>query len=228
MMDKPTKPIGRKAYGSIGHIKGSRLGPGDHTIHDGQSDICVNGRPGKTVWVQAKLDGSCVSVARLNDGELVALGRAGYPANTSPHIMHHLFADWVHEREHWFHFIQPGERVVGEWLAQAHGTRYDLRGRLPFVAFDIMRDDKRLTVGEFINRIGPYIPHPSTISGPIPPEEAMGKLDHYGAEEPEGVMYRVESTKGVEYLAKWVHADKVDGLYLDGDPVWNWTPEANP
>ena len=55
----------------------------------------------------------------------------------------------------------------------------------------------------------------------------------HGAIDPiEGAMWRVESkgNKGnVEFLAKYVRHDKVDGRYLpkvSGQPeVWNWRPE---
>jgi len=221
-MTKPDKPIGSKAYGSIPHIPGSRLGPGDYTIHQGQASICTTDARGRTVWVQTKLDGSCVSVARIDGGDLVALGRAGYAAITSPHQMHHVFDAWSTHHADRFAFLKPGERVVGEWLAQAHGTKYDLRDRPPFVAFDIMRGTTRATMGEFIDRAAGLLAIPDTISGPIEPGAAMDTLDDYGADEPEGVVYRVEHNGAVEFLAKWVHADKVDGKYLFGDPVWNW------
>lgn len=107
-------------------------------------------------------------------------------------------------------------------MAQAHGTKYDLTDRWPFVAFDIMRGDKRATLNEFLDRAAGFLPVPDTVSGPIDPLDAMDGLDAYGAEEPEGVIYRVEHNGVVEFLAKWVHADKVDGKYLFGDPVWNW------
>lgn len=64
-MIAPEKPLGGKAYGSIGHLPHSRLGAGDHSVPDGQSKICC----GKTrdkhdrVIVQEKLDGSCCAVA---------------------------------------------------------------------------------------------------------------------------------------------------------------------
>lgn len=38
---KPRKPLGRRAYGSIGHLPGSRLGPGDHHVPEGQGRICT-------------------------------------------------------------------------------------------------------------------------------------------------------------------------------------------
>lgn len=222
----PTKPLGRKAYGSIGHIHGSRLGPGDHHVHEGQSAYCTTKAPkDKTVWVQTKLDGSCVSAALLESGELVALGRAGYEARTSTHEMHHLWADYVDEhRDDFLAVLLPGERIVGEWLAQAHGTRYDLTRRDPFVAFDVMTGGKRLGFAAFHDRVVPRFSIPATTQGSCDPTAAMERLDSYGADEPEGVVYRVESAKGVDFLAKWVRADKIDGKYLNGDPVWNWRP----
>lgn len=80
------KPLGHKAYGSIGHLPGSRLGPGDHHVPVGQGHICTAKRRDKHdwVWVQEKLDGCCMSVAKI-DGRIVALGRAGYTAASAPH-----------------------------------------------------------------------------------------------------------------------------------------------
>lgn len=241
-----TKPLGRKAYGSIGHIAGSRLGPGDHSVHENQSAFCTTAAPkGTYVWTQTKLDGSCVSAALLESGELVALGRAGYLARTSTYEMHHWWADWVDANEARFRAVlKPGERMVGEWLAQAHGTRYDLTDREPFVAFDIMQADKRLCVLDFEDRLcgnedDGWTPQPfetpdrMTAPNPIMPELALTQLDAYGADEPEGVVYRVETyrkNKGgwcVDFLAKWVRPDKIDGKYLiDHEPIWNWRPRS--
>lgn len=221
----PEKPLGRKAYGSIGHIHGSRLGPGDHHVHEGQSAYCTTKAPkDKKVWVQTKLDGSCVSAALLDTGELVALGRAGYLARTSNYAMHHMWADWVDRyAEDFRHVLQPGERIVGEWLAQAHGTRYELNGRDPFVAFDIFHAEKRLPFKTFRDRTFDRFVLPDTMIGPSDPVEAMNRLYAYGADQPEGVVYRVESAKGVDFLAKWVRPDKVDGGLLDQN-IWNWLP----
>jgi hypothetical protein len=237
-MSADLKPLGRKAYGSIGHIHGSRLGPGDHSVHEGQSAYCTTAAPkDKTVWVQTKLDGSCVSAALLPSGELVALGRAGYLATSSKYEMHHMWARWVKANEARFReVLRTGERIVGEWLAQAHGTCYKLDGRDPFVAFDIMVDDKRMCLTSMEDRLygneedgflqGFEMPDRLLGSGPCHPVTAMESLDSYGADEPEGVVYRVEGTKNgmpvVDFLAKWVRPDKVDGKYLNGDPVWNW------
>lgn len=232
---KPHRPLGRKAYGSIGHVAGSRLGPGDHSVNESQSATCTRSAASHlTVYCQAKLDGSCVAAARLDDGSIVALGRAGYLASSSTYEMHHLWADWVAEHEHRFaEVLEPGERLVGEWLAQAHGTVYDLNGREPFVAFDLMTDSTRAPMAEFVERVADMFAVPDMIEGPIAPELAFVALDHYGADRGEGVMYRVEGAKGggptrVNFLAKWVRHDKADGVFLSGDPVWNWHPEHAP
>jgi hypothetical protein len=42
--------------------------------------------------------------------------------------------------------------------------------------------------------------------------------------EIEGVVYRVERKGVVDFLAKYVRPDKVDGKYLSGDPIWHWRP----
>src|SRR5207302_2425635 len=80
-LSKVIKPMGRKAYGSICHLPGSRLGPGDHKLNEDQTRILTERCRDKhdLIVVQEKLDGSNVAVARIN-GEVIALGRAGYPA----------------------------------------------------------------------------------------------------------------------------------------------------
>lgn len=137
------KPLGRKNYGSIGHLPCSRMGPGDHACHEGQQRIATEKARDKhdVIIVMEKVDGSNVGIARVGD-EIHALGRAGYLAQSSKYEQHQLFAAWVRESEEfWRDMLQPGERLVGEWLAQAHSTRYTLPLG-PFAAFDLM-------VGEF-------------------------------------------------------------------------------
>jgi hypothetical protein len=81
------KPLGHKSYGSIGHLHGSRIGPGDHMVHEGQSKIATKKLRDKhdTVIVQEKLDGSNVSIARI-DGVITPLQRKGYLAISSPYL----------------------------------------------------------------------------------------------------------------------------------------------
>ena len=235
------KPLGRKAYGSIGHLPNSRLGPRDHHIHEGQARICTVEARDKhdRLVVQEKLDGSCTAVAMVN-GEIVALGRAGWPARTSPYEMHQLFAEWVKEQEKRFRAVlREGERLVGEWLAQAHGTRYELPHE-PWVCFDLMVDADRVIVDELEHRVGrgefvtPWVVNDATgKAAALSVEIAMGDIGdgQHGALDPvEGAVWRVERQGKVDFLAKWVRPDKVDGAYLPelsgGEPVWNWRPNG--
>lgn len=237
MAARPAKPLGTKAYGSIPHLPGSRMGPRDHHCHEGQARIATLATRDRhdQVTVQEKLDGSCVAVARI-DNEVVALGRAGYPSLSSPHEMHQLFAAWVNaHRGRFKSLLTPGERVVGEWLAQAHGTRYELAHE-PFVAFDLMVGRVRATAEEVTARVttqGFVVPHVLHV-GPLgidAMQERLGLTGFHGAaDRAEGAVWRVERKGVVDFLVKWVHPDKTDGCYLPeiagGTAVWNWRPAA--
>jgi hypothetical protein len=62
-----TKPLGRKAYASIPHLPGSRLGPGDHRCPESQAAICLSqarDRFDRTI-VTEKLDGSDTAIANV-------------------------------------------------------------------------------------------------------------------------------------------------------------------
>lgn len=230
------KPLGIKAYGSIPHLPGSRLGPGDHHCHDGQAKIATVKTRDRydTVTVTAKLDGSCCSVARI-DGVIVPLGRAGYLASTSKYEQHQLFAQWVYANQGRFmEALEDGERMVGEWLAQAHGTRYALKHE-PFVPFDIMRGTMRLPVQQLWDisqRLGFTLPTPISLLGPLSIEDAMKSVEHcfHGElDPPEGAVWRVERKGEFDFITKFVRPDKVDGAYLPEvsgkEAVWNWRPE---
>lgn len=234
---KPVKVLGHKAYGSIPHLIGSRRGPGDIGVNEGQHRICTEKARDKhdVIIVQEKLDGSCVAVAKSGD-EILPLIRAGYLAKNSNYKQHHLFHDWVMEnRDRFQHLLCNGERVVGEWLAQAHGTRYNLSHE-PFVVFDIMRGHERLNFHETYARcqsepvelVMPWCIH----SGPpISIEAVMAKLKDHGChgavDIAEGAVWRVERQGKVDFLAKYVRPEKgADGKYLESvtgeGPVWNW------
>src|SRR5437763_15316138 len=115
MSDDPitkfTKPLGIKAYGSICHLPGSRLGPGDHKLNPGQARILTEKTRDKhdVIIVQEKLDGSNVCVARVG-GVLIPLGRSGYSAVSSKYEQHQLFAGWGFERLERVEFRVEGER----------------------------------------------------------------------------------------------------------------------
>lgn len=230
-----------KAYGHIAHLPGSRLGPGDHKLTEGQAKILTvkaRDRHDKIV-VREKLDGSNVAVARV-DGELVALGRAGYRALSSNYEQHRFFALWVMENQKLFAFLKDGERVNGEWLCQAHGTRYELRHE-PFVAFDLMRGQERASNDELETRCGGagiVLPHLLHVGGPISIKDVMAILEgepgnrrngFHGAIDPvEGAVWRVERKDKVDFLGKYVRPEKTDGKYLpeisNCEPVWHWRP----
>ncbi|MEW6213097.1 MAG: RNA ligase family protein [Acidobacteriota bacterium] len=247
-MEANRKPLGIKSYGSIAHLPGSRMGPGDHKCHEGQKRIATEKMRDRHdhIIVQEKLDGSNVGVARLN-GDLYPLTRAGYLAQTSPYEQHWHFAEWVERnRNRFLSVLSEGERLCGEWLMQAHGTRYELRHE-PFVAFDLMVGNKRAVYDELMSRVSvadfitPTVIHKGS---PLSVEEAMSRLGAYGfhgALDPvEGGVWRVERNelihpgKGserrrvVDYLIKYVRPDKVDGCFLPDvsgkEAIWNWQP----
>ena len=241
----PTKPLGHKSYGSIGHLPGSRMDANhkkyatgkvsgeDFGVHEGQAAICTIKSRDKhdTIIVQEKVDGSNVAVANI-DGVVTPLIRAGYPAVSSKYEQHRLFAAWVFERTELFAWLKPGERLCGEWLAQAHGTRHDLVGRSPFVAFDLIRGHDRALYRELTERAtGVEIVPLLSMGRPISIHEAMTLLGsgRYGSiDPPEGCVWRVERHGKVDFLAKYVRPEKVDGCYLPEmsgkEAVWNWRP----
>ncbi len=232
------KPLGGHAYGSIPHLSGSAGGRSHKRVSPGEEAICCRRvrDPRDRVWIQEKLDGSCCVVLRTQDA-LLPLIRSGYPAATSPYDQHRWFADWVEENaERFLAVLRPGERLAGEWLAQAHATRYDLAGREPFVPFDILQGQKRLPVQAAWERLQNVFPEAVMgfmLQGPMPPEAAykvFAEKNRYRALDPvEGVVYRVERNGSVLFLAKWVAPNKTAGVYLpeiSGQPaVWNWRPQ---
>lgn len=245
---KNEKPLGHKSYGSIPHLPNSRAGEKDFQANSGQVLIATEKARDKNdiIIVQEKVDGSNCAVAKIG-GDIVALGRAGFRAETSPYEQHRLFAWWVEtQRERFNTLLQEGERVVGEWMAQAHGTRYQLQEE-PFIVFDLMRGHERTCYKEFLNRVaGSLLPIPNELhfGEPISVDavlELLGERGHHGADKAEGAVWRVErmiptGKKGekkqvVDYLVKYVRPEKVDGCLLPektgGEAVWNWYPKPS-
>ena len=246
-MANSPKPIGGKSYGHIAHLPGSRMGPGDHHCHEGQARIATEKARDRHdhIIVQEKLDGSNVAVARLGE-RIVALTRAGYIAASSPYEQHHHFEKWAHRnRDRFMRVLSDGERLCGEWLMQAHGTRYQLAHE-PFVAFDLMSDQARLPYDLFLARtaLGEFVtPHLLHRGGPLNVAAALrllGAHGFHGALDPvEGAVWRVERDelirpsggerhRIVDFLAKYVRPDKVDGVFLSEisgqPPFYNWQP----
>src|SRR5438132_1396303 len=244
-MQERRKPLGMKNYGHIAHLPGSVVGPGDHPWGLGQARIATWKARDRHdhVIVQEKLDGTNVGVARL-DSILYPLVRAGYVADTSPFEQHWRFAQWVYaNQDRFLAALRDGERLVGEWLMQAHGTRYQLTHE-PFVAFDLMVGNERARYDELVARVKnvdfvtPAVIHRG---GPLSIEAAMKKLNTYGfhgASDPvEGAVWRIERNAlvnpgkngerdwTVDFLVKYVRPDKQDGTYLPEisgrEVVWN-------
>ncbi len=231
------KPLGRKAYGSIPHLPGSKYGNReDKGVQPGMAKYFLETPvKGDIVYVTEKLDGCCVSVARL-DNTLVPLTRSGLPCVDSKFEHHRLFAKWVEDNKQIFlDLLSDGERVVGEWLALAHGTKYNLVGRSPFAAFDLMVEDRRESYTRFFGRCMnagvPTVPLIHT-GGPVSIECVIAKLGpfgYYGAERPEGAVWRIERGGRFMAIAKYVCPYTNPGCMLpeyngSGANIWNWHP----
>lgn len=229
------KPIGRKNYGSIPHLKNSKLGEGDYYITEGQETILTKKARDKNdrILVYEKYDGSNVGIAK-HDNKIFALTRSGYEAITSPYKQHHYFANWVKKREHIFlDMLQNGERITGEWLAQAHGLIYKIEVD-PIIFFDYFNNNnQRILNDELVlitNKYGLRMPRklhdgiPSSVDNllPILNEKTKGIES---IELPEGMVYRVERNGKVDFLAKWVRNDFPTGKYCinisECDLIWN-------
>lgn len=221
-----------KSYGSIPHLPNSRLGSGDHYCPEGQADIVLKKKRDKNdlVIVTEKLDGSNVGVLK-KDGIIIPLVRSGHVANTSKYKQHQLFHDWVMKNHGKFDgVLREGERLCGEWLLQAHGTRYNLPHE-PFVAFDIMEGKERISFIELFNRLNGKFTMPSLvhIGEAISVDDALKKLGKFGRhgaiDEVEGLVYRVERNGKFDFICKFVKHTKEDGKYLESvtgkEPIWN-------
>jgi ATP-dependent RNA circularization protein (DNA/RNA ligase family) len=225
------KPLGHKSYGSIPHLQGSRLGPGDHHAEPGQCRIATEKKRDKHdfIIVQEKMDGGNVSVAK-KDGNILALTRAGYLAESSQYRTHHAFKYYVDANENRFsELLSEGERVCGEWMLTAVGTRYNLPHE-PFVTFDIMREKTRLPYLEFVQRVAKFelpIPQCLSIGEPCAIETILPLIEvsnHGAIDKVEGAVWRVERKGAVDFLVKYVRPEKQDGIYLS-ETVLNGVPE---
>lgn len=248
MNNNNKKPLNQKSYGSIGHLPNSRMGIGDHHCHEGQAIIATKKTRDKhdRIIVQEKLDGSNVGIAKI-ENEIYPLTRAGYLANTSKYQHHCVFYDWaIRQKKRFLELLEDGERLCGEWLYQAHGTRYNLPHE-PFVGFDIMNKHERLVYDEFDERTNKFdIIVPNLLSygaGCVSVEEALKRIEvsGHGAIDPvEGCVWRVERNKiinrstgerkwEVDFLVKYVRPEKIDGCYLldPNNLITNSFPDNN-
>lgn len=235
-----SRPLGRKAYFKIPHLPGSRTGASDRTAPPDLAERCTRqARPGELVLVQEKLDGSCVAVARVA-GRVLPLGREGTLAAESQNPGRQLFARWASERATLFEeLLADGEWLVGEWLALAHSTRYELRHE-PFVVFDgfsphggaaLNQAARQWTFDELSERLTAKLPQPLLLhrGGALSVTDMLARLGqggHGAVEPPEGAVWRLERAGRVVSLAKYVRGDKIDGELLPEnsghEAVWNY------
>jgi hypothetical protein len=224
-----------KAYGSIPHLLDSKLGAGDHHCPSGQHTIATIKTRDKrdTVIVQEKKDGGNTCVAKY-DGKLRYLVRKGWEISSSPYLAHQLFQKWAEKHYDQFNaLLDDGDRVVGEWLIQAHGLRYDIQSQDDlFVAFDYFKGKKRLTYNVFMDKVAPLgftTANTLHIGSSISTSDAMilANANHNViGDTPEGLVYRIERDGRVDFLVKYVRPDFKPGLFFSevtgGSDVWNY------
>ncbi|MCE9579235.1 MAG: RNA ligase family protein [Deltaproteobacteria bacterium] len=229
-----------RLYAKIPHLPGSRVGPAERFAPAPLvARMVAEARDGDRVIVSEKLDGTCVAIVATDAG-IEARGRDGAPCALSRNDGRRAFAAWVQARAARFAAVlAPGERLMIEWLALAHGTRYALPHG-PAVAIDGFTDAVRWPLAETIARAtAARLPIATVLhdGGALPVDEADARLGvhgHHGAiDAAEGVMYRLERGDEVVVLAKRVRPTKRDGIYLadhsGADHVWNsWHDEATP
>ena len=228
------KPLDYKTYNSIGHLSGSRLGPKDRHIDKKQEEYLTIKFPEHQkcfLYIEEKMDGSNVTVVRLN-GELVALGRSGYKCETSNQEQHRMFARYVQNNLAKFDKLLPNEhdRVVGEWMALAHGTIYKSLAA-PFMAFDLYLNKVQQSVTRRqiqVFKAGlENVPSLWASSNSLSIDKALNLC----SKNAEGVIYRLEkiqkkNDRAADYIpwiiAKVVRLEKEDGKYLEDELIWNY------
>ena len=228
------KPLGKKNYGSIPHLSNSKLGDGDYFITAGQERILTEKKRDRhdNILAFEKYDGSNVGICKI-DNKIFALTRSGYEAKKSPYKQHHLFSQWVYRRENLFSdMLSNGERIIGEWLAQAHGLIYDISVE-PIVFFDYFIGKKRVVYEELAAnamKYGLQLPRKLHEGDPVKVENLLSILNEKtigieSVELPEGIVFRVERKGEVDFLAKWVRSDFQSGIFCinveEKDLVWN-------
>ena len=225
------KPLGKKNYGSIPHLSNSKLGPGDHFVNHGQERILTEKKRDRhdEIFAFEKYDGSNVGIAKKN-GQIFALTRSGYTAESSPYKQHHLFRYYVHEYEYLFDAIlEEDERLCGEWMLQTHGLKYSLK-TYPIVFFDWFDSDNNRKTYDELAKTQLQLPRLLHRGDAVSVNKLLPKLN-VGTDEikslgmPEGIVYRVERKGNVDFLAKWVRSDFESGKYIidknETDLIWN-------
>jgi len=182
------------------------------------------------VIVQELLDGREVAV-RNDGGEVCPLVEGDLPAWESANEEDRLFADWaLYYAARFIQVLKPGERLAGVWLARAHGTRYALMGREPFVVTDIFdeRGDplpfdrlSRRIVARFCVAPVLHDGEPISLEAAL---ELLGPAGKYAAlDGTAGITWRVEEA-GHYFTSDTVSPFHRPDRFDAGPPVWNWKP----
>ena len=221
MAESKHEKIIDKNYGSIPHMLTSKINQqADKKISQGQEDILTKKpRDWKDlVIVTEKVDGSNCGIIKKN-GKLIPITRSGYDVVYSRFKQHHLFGEWLRTQNN-FMWLPEDWRICGDWMAQVHGTKYDITSLSPFCAFDIFNErNERILFLNFFSICSRYeinMVNLIHIGQPVSIKNALMLNKHpYGNPDiPEGLVYRVEREGRVDFLAKWVHARKEDGKYM--------------
>ncbi len=227
-----------KVYDSIPHLAGSNRGT-DALASCVTSDIAtgVRSEPSALIFVSEKVDGSCTGVLRRGD-RLVAMTRSGARAADSQALQLRLFAQWVDiNQERFFRVLEDGELMVGEWLLQAHGTRYRFYHE-PYMVHDIFNEahDSRLAYRSLQERIlpGQFLTPELLYVGAsgISIREAGKLLGHSGflgaLDGAEGMVWRIERRNRQPMLVKFVRPEFTAGQFMFAlgrptrpEPYWN-------
>lgn len=133
----------------------------------------------------------------------------------------------------WMDLLENGERITGEWLAQAHGLKYNIEVE-PIVFFDHFNAENQRSkfdyLGELAIMYGLQLPRMLHRGKAIKTDDLLPNLNLktdgiWATENPEGMVYRVERKGKVDFLAKWVRSDFEAGKYIIGkeesELIWN-------
>lgn len=241
---KLEKPMPRKCYGSIPHLRTSKFGRDDHGVDIGEERLFVEKLVDKfdTIVVTEKMDGSCVGVLKQN-GDIIPIIRAGYRAENSKWKHHKQFYKWAIEKyENFDSILEEGEWVVGEWCGLAHGTLYKFEKNIePFFIFDLFNTsipNARLLYRDLFKRLEDtcfntvpllYIGNRSfSIHAAM---KRLGQFGKHNADLSEGAVWRREDGKKCISLAKYVRPEKEIGRYLPEvsgeDEIWLWRNDTD-
>jgi hypothetical protein len=227
-----------KVYNSIPHLAGSNRGT-DAMADEWVSALGTGTRTQKKcrIYVSEKVDGSCTGVFRRGD-ELFPLTRSGGLCAQAKPLQLRLFSEWVRlNSDRFLRVLRDGERIVGEWLLQAHGTRYAFKHE-PYLVHDIFDAasnrqlpykalEERILPGGFLM---PRLLYSGDIGIPVAKaDHLLGVHGFLGAiDEAEGMVWRMERDKLPSLMVKYVRPSFIAGRYMFAldrptrpDPYWN-------